>query len=327
MVTIYCHTIFWFSGVWICYLIEVLSQLVSGEIYLRVCHTPKRLRRSASVGIAIIAILVFLVGVSLAATGTYLALDYDYCERRHFGNYYFRNSTSIGIHGISFLFTMYTLIASSIQIRRQHLLQPRYRKSAQYHRDVSMVQLNFMAYLMHVTFWIPHLIVVNVFPSAPDAWYYPTAWAGVSRPLFTSMFYGSLNRMFGRAYSNIFNYCCCKSSMHSYPRRQRRAFEYYARPVNSDVRIHILQHALNIHGPQRASSSTQETTELWDVYEPEVRIVYGIDKHKNNDLSMCMNKTWASRRMNKRIRKLAKAELKQRETAQKHPSLKNVDGN
>ncbi|KAF9415998.1 hypothetical protein HW555_006521 [Spodoptera exigua] len=241
------------------YCYSIFFCLVAAECYVRICHPPSAYEIFINMRVGLVSTLVFILGMTVAAVGTYLDLDYDYCERRHHGNYIFRLSTNIIFHGIPFILTTYTLIASSIRINQHSRLQAAYKRSLQYHRDLSLIKLNIMAYFMYVLSWTPYLVILHQYPDIGDAHFYQTAWVGIGRSLFTSLLYGFLNRSFGRAYANLFYYCCCKSSLNgTFHTRHRRVIEY--RPT--DVRVHIMHQAVSVNSPQRGASSSRDTQEL-----------------------------------------------------------------
>ncbi|CAH1647456.1 unnamed protein product [Spodoptera littoralis] len=241
----YCYSIFFF--------------LVAAECYVRICHPPSAYEIFINMRVGLVSTLVFVVGMTVAAVGTFFGLDYDYCERSHHGNYTYRLSTSIIFHGIPFILTSYTLIASSIRINQHSRLQAAYKRSLQYNRDLSLIKINILAYFMYVIAWTPFLVILYRYPNIADNHFYQSAWAGISRSLFTSLMYGFLNASFGRAYANLFYYCCCKSSLNGTYHSRHRRTEY--RPT-TDVRVHIMHQAMSVNSPQRGASTSRDTQEL-----------------------------------------------------------------
>lgn len=140
---------------------------------------------------------------------------------------------------------------------QKYKLLPRYRRSVQFYRDSSMITINFVAYGLYVGCWLPYLVVVNIYPDAADTLYYPFAYIGIGRTIVTNILYGTCNKIFRKEYKNLFKYCYCKSPLNSYQRRPRTNNEQCVRPAN--VRVHVLQQAVNSNGHQRAINSTQET--------------------------------------------------------------------
>lgn len=210
--------------------------------------------------IGLVSILVFTISFLAAGLGVYLGFDYDYCQRTHFGNFYFRCATSVMFHAIPFLVTMFGLLTASIRVRNRARKQLQYRRSQQYERDYSTTNLNITAYIFYVVAWIPYLVVVHEYSNTSDSKYYHSVWIGVSRSVFSSFLYSSMNRNFRRAFAHLFYYCCCKSTLTgSFNSRHRRALEY--KSATGDVRVHIMHQAVSVCSPQRASSS-RETQDL-----------------------------------------------------------------
>ncbi|CAB3226242.1 unnamed protein product [Arctia plantaginis] len=234
--------------------------LVAAETYYRICRSSEDYATFISMRIGLVSILVFTISFLAAGLGVYLQFDYDYCQRKHFGNYYFRCATSVMFHAIPFLVTMIGLLTASVRVRHRARKQLHYRRSQQYERDYSTTNLNITAYIFYVIAWIPYLIVVHKFPDTADSKYYHSVWIGVFRSVFSSLLYCSLNRNFRRAFAHLFYYCCCKSTLtDSFNSRHTRTFQH--KTATGDVRVHIMHQAVSVCSPQRASSS-RETQEL-----------------------------------------------------------------
>lgn len=304
------------------------SQLLSGEILFNVFNTDKkptnqRASLTSFVLKTCIIVTVFLFSITLASVGTYMRLDYDYCERRSYGNFYFRISTLAIIHGTCFILTVGPLIASYIRVekmKRQRNLH--HAIDIKLHR--SMIILNLSAYLIYVAFWTPYMIIIFVYPNAEDKQFYFCAWVGVARTLGTSVFYAVFHTPLGETYKSIYLYCCCRASLYNYnaPRPRHRQYGNHLRSggVSSErINIHLMQIAINPHSTQRASTSAhdREVLELWATHKrTPCRVVYGYNRTKNPLHSYSTNKTKASRRINKRIQRNLKIEA-ERKTQQR----------
>lgn len=214
-----------------------------------------------SMRIGCLSIIVFIISTVVAGIGVFAKLDYDYCERQHFGNFYFRTFTLVTFHVIPMFLTIFGHVSSLITISKKSREQGQYRRSQQYDRDYSTTSLNFTAYLLYVVAWIPYLLITYEYPATSDSKFYHSAWIGISRSAITSFLYSATNRNYRRAFAHLFNYCCCKSTLSSsFGGRHRR--DYY-RP-SCDVRVHIMHKAVNSHSPQRlrTASACRETQEL-----------------------------------------------------------------
>lgn len=208
-----------------------------------------------------VIILIFTVSFTTAGIGVYYELDYDYCTRSHYGNFYYRSITTVLFHGITYLFTMFGLLSAFIRVQRRARNQIQYKRSQLFDRELSSTSLNLGIYLLFVMAWTPYLIVIHEFPDTSDAKFYHSAYVGVGRSVVSSFFYALMNRSFRRAFAHLFNYCCCKSTLSSsFHSRHRRTVEY--RPTTGDIRVHIMHQALNINSPPRGTSLIRETQEL-----------------------------------------------------------------
>lgn len=214
-----------------------------------------------SMRIGCLSIIVFCISVVIAGIGVFMNLDYDYCERKHFGNFYFRIITFVVFHIIPSILTLLGFVSSLMTISKKSRDQAQYKRSQQYDRDYSTTSLNLTAYILYVLAWIPYLVIAHEFPSTSDIKFYYSAWIGICRSAITSFLYSVANSNFRRAFAHLFDYCCCKSTLSSSLRGRHRR-DYY-RP-SCDVRVHIMHKVINPHSPQRnrAAAASQETQEL-----------------------------------------------------------------
>ncbi|XP_049885337.1 melatonin receptor type 1A-A-like [Pectinophora gossypiella] len=243
------------------YCYSIFFSLVAAETYYKLCKSPREYEMFVSMRVGLVSIIVFTVSVTSAACGVFLELDYDYCERKHYGNYYYRLFTSLAFHGIPFVLIVGSLIICYVRVRRRARNNPQYNRSQQYGRDSLTARLNLTAYMVYSIAWSPYVIIAVGFPDSEDPTFYHCIWIGVFRAVISGGLYGSANRDFRRAFAHLFNYCCCKSSLSSsFTSRHRRALEY--KPASGDVRVHIMHKAVNAGSPQRAASSSRDTQEL-----------------------------------------------------------------
>ncbi|PZC81257.1 hypothetical protein B5X24_HaOG213134 [Helicoverpa armigera] len=242
----YCHSVFF--------------AFVTAETYVRVVHGPRCYDAFLQMGIGLVAILIYLFGFLLAAVGVYSGFDYDYCERRHHGNLYFRVITSLSVHGVTCVLTIYFLIASAINIRCLSRLQAQYKRSQQYDRDFNMIHLNMAAYVLYMTCWIPYIVTVYKYPDAYDGLYYHSAWIGAYRSMINGLLYSAMNANFRQAFSQLFVYCCCKNSLSAPFRSRHRRNLDYSTP-SGEVRVHVMHKAIAPSSPSRPGTS-RDTQEL-----------------------------------------------------------------
>lgn len=129
--------------------------------------------------------------------------------------------------------------------------QPSFKPNTVYKSDVSLVRSNFYSFLTFVLFWLPFTIAFAISMSTSpknisDKLYYCTAWMGLSKSCFHNLIYCITNRHFRNAYFNLFNYCCCKTTVSTTRRRHTEV-------ARSDVRVHIIP-GYNFTSPQRAGT-------------------------------------------------------------------------
>lgn len=131
--------------------------------------------------------------------------------------------------------------------------QPSFKPTAVYKSDFSLVRSNFYSFLTFVLFWLPFGIVfaISVTTSSSainDKVFYYTSWIGLSKSCFHNIIYCITNRHFRNAYFNLFNYCCCKTTVSTTRRRQNDV-------TRSDVRVHIIPgyNMYSYTSPQRAT--------------------------------------------------------------------------
>uniref|UniRef100_A0A2A4JLC2 G-protein coupled receptors family 1 profile domain-containing protein n=1 Tax=Heliothis virescens TaxID=7102 RepID=A0A2A4JLC2_HELVI len=242
----YCHCVFF--------------TFVAAEIYVRVCLDKKWYDAFLTVGIGLVCILIYVFGFVLAAVGVFLAYDYDYCERQHQGNIYFRAITSIGVHGLTGVLSVYFLIAAAIRIRCPSRLLAQYKRSQQFDRDYSMIHLNMVAYVLYLAGWLPYIVTVYLYPDTLDRKYYIVAWIGVYRSMFNGLLYSIMNPSFRQAFSQLFVYCCCKDSL-SAPFRSRHRRNIDRSKPSRNVRVHVLHRVVAGADPSRPGTS-RDTQDL-----------------------------------------------------------------
>ncbi|CAH0716253.1 unnamed protein product, partial [Brenthis ino] len=242
-----------------CYSLYFL--LVAADNYYRFCRSADEYEVFISMRIGLISFSIFLLSVLLAAGGVFLGLDYDYCEREHYGNFYFRITTMVVFHAVPALLTIICMFSTTSRIMRRARQHGHYKRSQMFERDRSMNASNIVAFLLYVISWTPYIIVVYEFPGTSDNKYYSVVWIGLLRSIITSFMYGTVNRSFRRAFAHLFNYCFCKSTLSSsFTGRHRRAMEY--KSGTGEVKVHIMHQTVNTSSPQRGTSAIRETQEL-----------------------------------------------------------------
>lgn len=231
-----------------------IFQMVAVETYVRLCHTRASYARFLSIPVGFVSVFIFVISVAVSGYGVYQGMDYDYCTRETYGDYTFRMITTLLLHGIPFTFTILFLVSSSLIVRARARRLAHYKRSKQYDRDYAFTNLNLACYALYVVAWIPYLIIVHQYPNTSDSNFYNCVWLGMSRSIVTSFLYSGLNGNFRRAYTNLFYYCCCKTSINERinNRHRTRAVDYLV--STGEVRVHIMHHSIAT-SPRRAGCS------------------------------------------------------------------------
>ncbi|XP_045531248.1 kappa-type opioid receptor-like isoform X1 [Pieris brassicae] len=248
MSAVYCYSLFFmFTAI---------------EEYLRVCCSKQVYGIVTRCNVAITTITVFILSFTLGSVGVYLDLDYDYCERLHYGNIYYRAVSVVMLHLIPCLFTFYYLFAAHLSVCRRAATQPSYRRSHAYSRDKSITVLNLTTYATFFLAWVPYVIISFNLGAASDDTYYNSIWFGHGRAVLATSMYSIMDRGFRRAFAHLFNYCCCKSSLSGQlaPRHRR---EYCTRVRLLQPNMFMARSAqIRLAGRARAVSLIRETQHL-----------------------------------------------------------------
>lgn len=105
--------------------------------------------------------------------------------------------------------------------------------------DIELVKTNAYSLILFVAFWLPTciLLIVACVRTQPEHLkvFNTLAWLAMTKSCWNNLLYCCTNRHFRSAYINLFNYCCCKTTV-SFSRRSRGG---EARP-SGDVRVHII---------------------------------------------------------------------------------------
>ncbi|XP_047525072.1 uncharacterized protein LOC125062888 isoform X2 [Pieris napi] len=270
MSTVYCNSLFYLVSImtesyyWVFLKTEPFPwlQLTAIEEYLRVCCSKQVYGIITRRSVVITAIAVFLLSFTLASVGVYLDLDYDYCERLHYGNTYYRAISVVMLHLIPCIFTFYYLFTAHLSVCRRAATQLSYRRSHAYSRDSSMTTLNLISYITYFFFWLPYVIISFNVGAASDAQYYNSIWFGHARAAIVTSIYSIIDRSFRRAFAYLFNYCCCKRSLSAQlaPRHRR---EYGTRVRLLHPNMFMARSAqIRLAGRARAVSHIRETQHL-----------------------------------------------------------------
>lgn len=251
---------------------------------MRLCTTQDGPQWFGRSNVTAIILLIWFIGSVASGLQYVYDVSFDYCNRKNnkhllpvetgmrfninllsstFNDQnlvYFPIDTGV----IVTLILIPTLITFLVHIRiiidaKKFMSQPSFKPSSAYKSDFSLVRSNFYSFLTFVLFWLPFSIVFAIsFSTSPqnisDKMFYYTAWIGLSKSCFHNIIYCMTNRHFRNAYVNLFNYCCCKTTVST---ARRRTTEVTTR---SDVRVHIIP-GYNMYSysnsPQRSGAHSQ----------------------------------------------------------------------
>ncbi|XP_060535208.1 melatonin receptor type 1B-like isoform X2 [Cylas formicarius] len=238
----------WFIAVW-CFLVTVLSMAaVAWENYFRLCYSmdvyPKLTRTK------ITAILLSIWTICGCVSGMQFVSDFsfDYCTRKYLGLIPYQATVGVVLVFLPISIAFFCYIRAGYQVRR-YKARSSFKAPITFNWDYALMQTNMYSLIIFLVFWLPFGVVLGVgnVRQVRNSVFYNLAWLAISKSCINSIFYGILNRHFRGAYVNLFQYCCCKTTV-SFSRRQRP--ECF-RP-SGDVRVHIIPGYNMYCSPQRA---------------------------------------------------------------------------
>ena len=256
----------------ICCTFIAFHQMTSIENYMRLCTSQEEPPFFGRSNVTATMLLIWVIGSVASGLQYIYKVSFDYCERKN------ANSTlkpfEMGV--ISVLIILPLVITFFVHIRiiidaRKFMSQPNFKANAAYKSDFSLVRSNFYSYITFVLFWMPFSIAFSLsISSSPenvnDRVFYYTAWFGLSKSVFHNIIYCITNRHFRNAYVNLFNYCCCKTTVSVSRRRNTEVTRN-----TTDVRVHIIPgyNMYSYTSPQRSGNmhhghwSKRDCHELW----------------------------------------------------------------
>lgn len=215
---------------------------------------------------AILLLIWFIASVASGLQYVYTA-SFDYCHRKnvHSPLTTYETSVIVSLVLVPLLITFFVHIRILIDAKKV-MSQPNFKPNSVFKSNLSIARSNFYSFLVFVLFWLPFSVVFALSTSTStktinDRVFYHTAWIGLSKSCFHNIIYCITNRHFRSAYVNLFNYCCCKTTV-SVSRRRNE--------VNrTDVRVHIIPgyNMYSYTSPQRSGGATswskRDCHELW----------------------------------------------------------------
>uniref|UniRef100_A0A6P7GU88 Melatonin receptor type 1A-like n=1 Tax=Diabrotica virgifera virgifera TaxID=50390 RepID=A0A6P7GU88_DIAVI len=146
--------------------------------------------------------------------------------------------------------------------------RPNFKAPITFNWDNMLMHSNIYSFVVFIIFWLPFGVVlaISTVRKIPDSLFYNLAWFAISKSCVNSILYGISNQHFRGAYINLFQYCCCKTTV-TFSRRQRPEG---IRP-SGDVRVHIIPGYNMYCSPQRGrdnqSKRISSRTNGREVYE------------------------------------------------------------
>ncbi|XP_072397597.1 melatonin receptor type 1A-like [Diabrotica undecimpunctata] len=257
----------WFLAT-LCFLVTVLSlAAIATENYYRLCfsnNSYEKLTRGK-----ITAILVFFWTLCAAISGIQFVKDvsFDYCRRKYPGLIPYQATISVIMVFLPVLITLVSYIRAGYQVRK-FKSRPSFKAPMTFNWDNMLMHSNIYSFVVFIIFWLPFGVVLalSTVRKIPNSLFYNLAWFAISKSCVNSILYGISNQHFRGAYINLFQYCCCKTTV-TFSRRQRPEG---IRP-SGDVRVHIIPGYNMYCSPQRGrdnqSKRISSRTNGREVYE------------------------------------------------------------
>ncbi|ERL89472.1 hypothetical protein D910_06838 [Dendroctonus ponderosae] len=238
----------WFVAAW-CFLVTVLSMAaVACENYSRLCYSIDVYHKLTKRKITVILLMIWTGCGIISAIQFYADLSFDYCTRKDLGLDPYQLTVCVIFVLFPLTVTLFCYIRTGYQVRKQS--RPNYKAAITFSWDCALTQTNIYSFVLFLLFWVPFgvILAVDNINKVSDKVFYNLAWLAISKSCINSIIYGILNRHFRSAYVNLFQYCCCKTTV-SFSRRQRPEG---VRP-SGDVRVHIIPGYNMYCSPQRAN--------------------------------------------------------------------------
>ncbi|XP_023942666.2 uncharacterized protein LOC112049119 [Bicyclus anynana] len=203
------------------YITNVSFMLFATELFIwisgsRACMKVITTRRTKILNVASV-----IVSYILACVGVLYDLDYDYCNRKHFGNITFRIWTATLFYLIPGTTTFSKLLVGVYQLKYITHTDIRFRRTASYPNMCSYTVLALIAYLTFALSWLPYLIYITL-EEPSDSHYYYAIWFALLRPVFQSAIYYIGDNYFRNNFIVLFNYFFRKRPL-TVPRNRRRS--------------------------------------------------------------------------------------------------------
>ncbi|KAL1517032.1 hypothetical protein ABEB36_000851 [Hypothenemus hampei] len=239
----------WFVAAW-SFLVTVLSlAAVAWENYFRLCYSIDVYHKLTKKKITVLLLGIWTTCGCISGMQFYADLSFDYCTRNDLGLISYQATVCVIFVFLPLSVALFCYIRTGYQVRK-FKSRPNFKAPITFNWDCALAQTNMYSFVLFLLFWIPFGVILgidNVNKGSAKV-FYNLAWLAISKSCINSILYGILNRHFRAAYINLFQYCCCKTTV-SFSRRQRPEG---VRP-SGDVRVHIIPGYNMYCSPQRAN--------------------------------------------------------------------------
>lgn len=221
-----------------CWLVTILSLLATAaENHARLCLSPTCYALLTQTRITLITLAIWVVSALVVTAQFHYDLVPDYCTTRGSSILQYQATVAVLCVGLPGLLTLalYLRIISQVRIARSN---PSFKPPIAFNWDYSLMKTNLLSFVMFFVFWLPFGIILCVASRRKISahLFYNLAWLALSKSCVNNIIYCACNRHFRSAYVNLFNYCCCKTTV-TFSRRSRT--EGVTRPTG-EVRVHII---------------------------------------------------------------------------------------
>ncbi|XP_066155008.1 melatonin receptor type 1B-B-like [Euwallacea fornicatus] len=245
----------WFIAAW-SFLVTVLSlAAIAWENYFRLCYAVDVYHRLTKKKITVLLVAIWTVCGCISGMQFHASLSFDYCTRNDLGLIPYQATVCVIFVFLPLSVALFCHIRTGFQVRK-FKSRPNFKAPITFSWDCALTQTNMYSFALFLLFWVPFGVILGIdnVKKVSSKVFYNLAWLAISKSCINCILYGVLNRHFRGAYVNLFQYCCCKTTV-SFSRRQRGEG---VRP-SGDVRVHIIPGYNMYCSPQRANEGGGRT--------------------------------------------------------------------
>lgn len=208
----------WIAAILCCHISILTLMFIALENQARILSTDEEYQKLFGKSEVIVAISATWTISSVCVVCQFsLGLGPDYCRMIFKGHVFYH--LLVG----AFLFCVPTVVAFSAYLRclfalrdtKSFALQNALLTSPSLAKDADLMKTNFAVFLVFLAFWFPLGIAIAVGSLRPISrrLYEHLSWMALSNSCINSFIYGIRNRFFRAAYTKLFHYCFCKTSV------------------------------------------------------------------------------------------------------------------